>query len=357
MVNNITSILKGFNDKTLSYDEYLILADVDKNLGTFMAYKAFTKKLNLTKSDIINYQENILAKESFEQTDPPKIFECISSSYQRKKTLLEEQKDEINEYCTNNPSDNACVCVRTALVIIAQDEKENEENRIKYCDWKTQNDKFEQEYQNRIIDYNKLYKREEYELNTWRQPVERNYWPTSEPTNNLYTDRNKYSMQKVDTHGDFLWQTYDWDVVYASKYITESLQRFRLRNHPDNVAPRIQLEQPIIIPRNSIIPCCNNNIYAPSANLENIKQDCNQTIIISPEQMEEIKKQLEEERKNKEEAAAMIAAELASAKKKKIIFLIVLIVLILLGLSAFMYFNLSKQPIVLTTPSSIPSTP
>ena len=347
MVNNITSILKGFNDKTnpLSYDEYLILAGVEKNMGTFRAYKAFAKKLNLTKSDIIEYQEN-MKKESFEQPDPSKVFSCISS-YQTKKTLLQEQADEINEYCSNNPS-----------------EKENEENRRKYCTRKTQDDKFEQEYQARITNYNKLYKKEENELKSWRESVVRKYWYKGEPTNNKYTDRNKYSMEKVDTHGVFLWQTYDWDVIYTTNYITEQLKLFKLGKHPDNVSPRIRINQPIINPRNSVIPCCNNNIYAPSANLERINQVCNQTIILDPEQMEEIKRQQEqeeEERKQKEEEeqeeeAAMIAAELASAKKKKIIFLILLIILILLGISAFMYFNLSKQPIVSTTQSSIPST-
>ena len=364
MVNNITSILKGFNDKTnpLSYDEYLILAGVEKNMGTFRAYKAFAKKLNLTKSDIIEYQEN-MKKESFEQPDPSKVFSCISS-YQTKKTLLQEQADEINEYCSNNPSDKACACVTSVLVRVAQDEKENEENRRKYCTWKTQDDKFEQEYQARITNYNKLYKKEENELKSWRESVERKYWYKGEPTNNKYTDRNKYSMQKVDTHGVFLWQTYDWDVIYTTNYITEQLKLFKLGKHPDNVSPRIRINQPIINPRNSVIPCCNNNIYAPSANLERINQVCNQTIILDPEQMEEIKRQQEqeeEERKQKEEEeqeeeAAIIAAELASAKKKKIIFLILLIILILLGISAFMYFNLSKQPIVSTTQSSIPST-
>ena len=368
MVNNINSILKGFTDKTLSYQEYLSLAGIDDNLGTFIAYTTFTEKPNLTRTDIINYQKEIkkeIKKETFEQ------FSCLYNP-PPKPSLLQDQSDKVKQYCSDNPSDKACVCINNTLIRIAQDEKEDEQDRIKYCNWKTEDDKFEQEYQNRLTDYNKRYGELEKSLKSWRIALVRDFWNNGEPKNLGYTDKSKYVMQMVDSRGTWIWQKFDWDVVYKSSYITEELDRFFRGNHPSIVSARIRKDQPNINPRSSFVQCCNNNIDAPSATLKEIVQSCNQTIILNAEQMEEAKRQEAEEqerkkkeeeelakKKEEEEAAAIIAAEVASAKKKKIfgIILIVLLVLIVLGISVFMYFNLSKQPIISTTPSSIPSTP
>lgn len=370
MIGNIDLILKGFNNKTLSIDEYVRLAGVELNLGTVAAYESLlllSKNRNLTVNDLINYKSELTLddikkytsdKEEFGLTDDP-----CSTFYKPKSSLLQNQSIKIKKYCTDNPSDKACVCVNTSLVRISQDEKEDQTELNKYCAWKTRDNQFELEYQIRMKNYLKRYKDKENELKIWRTPVERGYWYNGEPKNNLFTDKTRYAFQKMDTYGVWLWQTYDWDAVYASSYITEELDRFRKANHPDEVSPRVREDQPNLVKRPSLVQCCNNSIDAGKATLENIVQICNQSAILNPEQMEEAKKKAEEQRqleedeiKRQEDEDAIIEAEIASAKKKKIfqIFLIGFIVLIFLGVLTFMYFKFSKEPIVSTTPSEQP---
>ena len=89
-MNNIDLILKGFNNKTLSIDEYVRLAGVELNLGIVLAYEYLSKKPNLTVTDLINYKSDT---EGFELTDP------CSTNYKPRSSLLQEQSIKIEKYC------------------------------------------------------------------------------------------------------------------------------------------------------------------------------------------------------------------------------------------------------------------
>ena len=379
MSDNIDKILNGFANKSLSYKDYLILAGINQgNLGTFTAYSKFAEMSNLTATDIIKYQDELKnPRKLLSQSSTPKLMSSQSNTSNSTElynclntpttTLLEEEADKVKNYCSDNPSDTACICINDTLIRINQEQIEDEADRMRYCNWKVLEQKYEREYQDRINDYIKRYKEEQKKLKEWRQPVKRGQWMHGRP----HGYGGKYELEMVDHHGTAWHATSDWDAIYSSTYILEELKRFYNANHPDIVSERVRSQQPISSKRKSVIQCCTNSIIAKSATVENVLQSCSQTVILNAEQQKNAKKKAEEEAKllaqkkaeeeerkkeeeeRKKEEDAIVAAEIASAKKKKI-FGIVIILIIVIGVSAFIYFKLSKQPIILT---SVPSTP
>ena len=370
MSDNIDKILNGFANKSLSYKDYLILAGINQgNLGTFMAYSKFAEMSNLTATDIVKYQDELKnpLKSMSSQSNTSnswELYNCLNDPTQTTTPLM-EQATKVKIYCTDNPSDQACICINNTLIQINQAQIGEQENQMKYCQWKINDEKYEREYQDRINDYTKRYKEEQKKLKEWRHRVQNKRSCCGPPYGYGYDDRTKYQLIVANVDGDFIFQTKDWDAIYTGSYIEEELEIFYRKNHPDFLWPRYRENQPSLNRDELVSQCCTNSIVSQLATVENVLQSCSQTVILNAEQLEIAKKKAEEEAKvlakkkaeeeeeRKKEEDAIVAAEIASAKKKKI-FGIVIILIIVIGVSVFIYFKLSKQPIILT---SVPSTP
>ena len=278
MSDNIDKILNGFANKSLSYKDYLILAGINEgNLGTFTAYLKFKEMSNLTATDIIKYQDELKnPRKLFSQSNTSNSSDSYtcSSTFSSRNTPLLKYAYKVQEYCTDNPSDRACICINNTLLQNEQEEIEYKENQMKYCEWETLDRQHEREYQNRISDYNKRSEKLEKELNEWRVAMVRGYYgglSNAYPEGYGYQDWSKY----LAIHVRSVWGlTHDWDVIYTSSYKEEELERFYYENHPDIVSPRVKFEKPIITKRMSVSQCCTNSIFAESATVEDILQSC-----------------------------------------------------------------------------------
>ena len=354
-MTTIKKVLDGFNSKTLSFTEYLLLMNVPTSASAFLAYTEFNNirdiKGKIEAQDIKKFIDDFNTQIDF-----------VLEKYIREN--LEDPEPAITTYCNK-----VCVCVNTALLNIIQQKKQNAEYWAK---WNSV------DLQNKIAQWIVKYKRQEYDDVLY--PNEKQRLDDVIVMEGVRSGLDKPETQdpkvwiqtwKVD-HTDYVpvigipiyW--YQYFRIHTDEYKNKQLSAFREQNYPHKDADKIKYPEPITA--GGIFQCCSNTVIAyENANVKNVLQGCEQKVISN-----EIQKQLEEEAKReaddkkreaddkKREAEREVAAAAADEKKKFFIILAcVVIVIILGGVGIFLFMSkdgaaVSKE---LKSPPSVNSTP
>jgi len=337
---NITKIIAGFRQGTLSYNEYLRLSNIPDTYSANQAY--------------INFKSNgeYITVDDLKSLNNPKSVKGARNNMQENKKLKdlssEELADQLDrkglEYCVTKPSDAVCSCLLPLSSAI------NDYNK-RYKAWKDSKEAklsaFKVERQVWLDSYNALIKDLEKEVGNELHV----YYLNQDPKQTQNPDY-RVQMTKTGTFKEYR----DWRWYWSESYKKKTLDAKKLEEPKlEDVMKKIE-PAPVFQPK---IECCNNVITGyESAVMEKINQNCAQSSgpTIKPTQEEIEAARAEEEAIAAAKIQEQEEAEAAEKNKKILIILGVIFGLLLvvgLGVGIFIYTRSSAAPS--PSPSSSPS--
>ena len=364
-MGEIQKILDGFNNETLSEDDYCKLAGVTCNFTASMAYKHFqkiAKDRELLAIDLKEYKERFNYKETFNS---------IIEKFEEGQT-----DEEAERYCRDpaNEHKQGCPCLITLRETLRQVNHENNEEKIREARH-LENERIRRlEYDKSMEKYRAEYAVMSSGLDAYKAKAGclHQFWEFKGND----TLRYFWSDEWCAPAGQGKWQ---WYQVYTDAHKENRRKQYERENMPPAFVPNPYVPSPRRMIANQ---CCVNSVIThENAAAFNIMQSCNMSQIFdnskdnqvteiieeqaaknaalekdfleqrlafnnAKKEADSIKKAAEEEAAAKkaaeEEATAKKTAdEEAAAKKKKIIIIIVVVILAVgvMGVSAFIYFN------------------
>ena len=327
----VDEIVKKFKYKQLSYQQYLILAQVPDTLTAFLAYQTFKDHPNLTANDIVNFKKNLKNKT---------LSNLRSGSSSVQKTIFKPSNEaDAKSYCETNAGDKACVCYDALKLHDSEAKLKHDAFVADYKATEAENIRLELEYNEKHRQYEiefsnaKLYLEESIDAKT-----DGYYAPPP-----VSSDPRSYWIQ---TNNSPAFDNREYHRYWTKDYKNAVINEFIAREPRKLVLPKL----PVETVGSTIIQCCSNTIDANNgATVYDIVQYCNQEASITEKEKadEEAKKKADEEaRKKADEEAKKKAAEeekkkaddlVIQRKKLAIILLVVLFIIAIVAVAIYVY--------------------